>query len=298
MTVRHRGRHVFDSLAGNDIEGVAQNVLGTQYYVSKNDGSDSNAGTSRDAPLLTIQAAITKANALIDWGATPMKRQVIWVEPQVYAENLTPAYYCDIVGMGIRGTDQMAEIHPSTGSVMTGTLLGLACYNLQFEVDEASAEIFDIGICNNSKFQSCTFALGANVAGVVAIDTDNCTHLIVDDCDFESGQLQDMAYAFYHRGGADKYAHNVRYTNNRIFAQTCGIYIDAQCTDTEALFQKNFIHVPGTGKGIDDNNGGSFCVENDIVIDGAGDAIEHAGGAGHTLRNHTLVNGVYALETA
>lgn len=298
MTVRWRGRHVFDQIGAKLIEGLPQYILGTQYFVSANDGNDSNAGTSPDKPLATIQAAIDLANALIDWAATPMKRQVIWVEPGVYAENLTPGYYVDIVGLGIRGTDQMAEIHPTTGSVMTGTLLGSGFHNLQFEAMEASTPIFDIGICNNSVFKGCVFALGANVAGVVAIDTENCTHLGVFDCDFESGQLQDLAYAFYHRGGANKFAHNCRYIGNRIFAQTCGVWIQNTCTNSQMILQKNFIKVAGTGKGIDDNNGNSYCVENDIVIVGAGDAIEHAGGAGFTCRNHTLVNGSYALETA
>ena len=308
MTVRHRGRHVFDSIAAKHFEGLPQYILGTEFFVSKNDGGSTNSGTSPNAPVDTVQAAIDKANALVDWSKTPMKRQVIWVEPGVYPENLTPAYYADIVGLGIRGTDQMAEVHPTTGSVMTGTLLGAAFRNMWFEVDEQDAEIFDIGICNNSEFSGCTFALGANVTGVVAIDTENCTHLVIDDCDFESGQLQDMAYAIYHRGGADKFAHNCRYRRNRIFAKTMGIYIDQLCTASKTIIggpgeDGNIIHVAGTGTGIDgygggaDSGGQAIAVNNHIIIVGAGDAI-HGLAAGKKLMNRTLVNGAYALETA
>jgi len=271
----------------------------TTYFVDPQKGDDTaHDGKSWDAPKATIQAAITASNAEIDWSATPKRFNRIYVAPGVYAENLTPPYYCQIVGTGIRGTDTETEIHPTSGSCFTGTFLGTHLFNLRMEVMAQDDEILDLGICNNSRIKSCVFALGANVSGVVGIDTENCTHLWVEDCDFESGQLQDMAYAIYHRGGADKFAHNCRYLRNRMWVQTCGIWIQDTCTASQSLAQKNFIKVAGTGKGIDDNNGNLYCVENDIVVVGAGDAIEHAGGAGFTLRNHTLVNGSYALETA
>jgi len=308
MVQRWRGRHVFDYISARFLDGLPQYVLGTQYYVSKNDGNTRNAGTNPGKPLSTIQAAIDKANALIDWSATPIKRQIIWVEPGVYAENLTPAYYCDIVGLGIRGTDQMAEIHPTTGDCFAGTFLGTGLHNLRLEVDAQDACMLDLGICNNSIIRACEFALGANVTGVVGIDTENCTHLVVEDCDFESGQLQDMAYAIYHRGGADKFAHNCRYRGNRIFAQTVGIYIASNCTASECVIggpgkDGNFIHVAGTGTGIDgfgggaDTGGQAIAINNHIIIVGAGDAI-HGLAAGKKLMNRTLVNGSYALETA
>ena len=163
--------------------------------------------------------------------------------------------------------------------------------------------MLDLGICNNSAIIACEFALGANVSGVVAIDTETCTHLVVLDCDFTSGMLQNMAYCAYHRGGADKFAHNVRYIGNRMYALTGGIYVASNCTASQMLVQRNFIHVDGTGKGIDGYGGGADtggqleAVENDIIIVGAGDAI-HGLAAGKKLRNHTLVNGTYALETA
>lgn len=301
MTVRWRGRHVFDQIGANLIEGLPQYILGTQYFVSANDGNDNNAGTSPDKPVATIQAAIDLANTLIDWSAVPMKRQVIWVEPGVYAENLTPAYYCDIVGLGIRGTDQMAEVNPASGSAMTGTLLGSGFHNMRFEGKTASTPIFDIGIGNNSVFHKCCFALGANVAGVAAIDTENATHLTIEECNFESGQLQNLAYAIYHRGGADKFAHNCRYIRNIIFAATAGIWIQSTCTASQAVALENNIIVDGTGKGIDGSNGGGtgylVAIKNRIIVAGAGDAIAGVS-AGNMMHNETNVNGVFAYETA
>lgn len=299
---RHQGRHVFDSIAVRGIiEGLPKYILGTQYFVSANDGKDYNAGTSPNKPVATIQAAIDLANSLIDWSATPMKRSVIWVEPGVYAENLTPVYYCDIVGLGIRGTDQMAEIHPTTGDCMAGTLLGTGLHNLWFEVDAQDAECLDIGICNNSVIKGCTFTKGANVTGVNAISTENCTHLTFVGNWIGSGQLTDLAYGIYAAGGSNKFFHQCDIRDNVIQVATCGIYIASNCRATETVIRKNFIHAPGTNYGIrvlDAITPGAFVVENDIIIDGAGDAIEHSGGAGYTLYNKTLVNGSYAQETA
>lgn len=303
MTVRWRGRHVFDQIGANLIEGLPQYLLGNQYFVSTNDGNDNNAGTSPDKPVATIAAAITLSNATINWSYTPKKYNVIWVEPGVYAENLTPAYYAHICGLGVRGTDTMSEIHVATGSVFTGTFLGSGLHNLWIEGEQASTPLLDLGICNNSLIRDCVFALGANVAGVVAIDTENCTHLTVEGCDFESGQLQDLAYAIYNRGGADKFAHNVRYRRNNIFAQTCGIYIASNCVASQAIAEENIINVKTTGTGIDGYGGGADtgsqlkAVRNRIIIEGAGDAI-HGLAAGNKMHNETNVNGVFAYETA
>jgi len=288
-------------LGGGLLEIYGTNVAvrqGTVYYVDAENGDDDNDGLSWDNALATIQEAIDKSNATIDWDATPKAYNEIWVAPGVYAENLTPAFYCIIRGMGMRGTDTAAEIHPATGSCFTGTFLGSGLSNLRLEVDEASKPILDLDIANNSRIQSCEFGIGASVAGVAAIDTENATHLVIMDCDFTSGMNQNMAYVGYHRGGDDKYAHNVQYIGNRMWVKTAGIYVAADCTASQMLIQRNFIFVSGTGTGIHDLNGNSMVVDNDIIVEGAGDAINHAGGAGYTLRNHTLVNGTYALETA
>lgn len=296
--IEPQGSDKFLARAICDMVGILGN--GNIYYVDGDDGDDDYDGLSWSTAVETIQAAIDLSNATIDWSATPKHYNVILVKPGVYAEELTPAYYCVIIGMGVRGTDTAAEIHPATGSCITGTFLGTVLFNLRLEVNEASHPILDIGICNNSRIENCEFALGANVAGVNAIDTDNCTHLVVKNCDFTSGQLQNLAYGAYHRGGADKFAHNVRYINNRIWAATGGIYIADTCVASGALIQRNMIHVDGTGTGVyDAGYGYSLVVDNDIVVDGAGDALNHAGGTGgDLLNNRTMVNGSYALEPA
>lgn len=265
---------------------------GPWYYVDAEDGSDTNGGGSWEEAFATLAAARTAAHANIDWSDGEMMMHV-WVRNGVYDENLGGIYYTTYHGVGIRGTDSAAELHASTGSCIAGTLLSAGFENMRFEVDEVSTPIIDGGIVNNSFFLDCEFALGANVAGVAAIDTDNCTHLVVDGCDFTSGQLQNMAYNFYFRGGADKYAHNVRIRNCRMFAATANIYVDSQCTATQMLVgPANFM--AGAAKGVDDNNGGSFVFGNFIT---ATDAIEHANSATQCIGNSVINNGTGAKET-
>jgi len=278
--------HMGGTPVGMDFPG-AENF----YYVDNN-GSDNNDGSSWDSAKATIQAAITLSNATIDWSTTPDRYNVIYIAPGVYAENLTPAYYCHLVGTGIRGTDTMAEIHPATGSCITGTFLGTHLYNLWLEVNTA-VPCLDIGICNNSLIEFCTFTNGAAVAAT-AVDTDNCTHLTMRYCSVESGQSTGMAYGLYHRGGDEKYAHNCRIHDNVIHCTTAGIWIQDTCTASQYTAWNNLIARPT--KGIDDNNGTSYLYNNYITA--TSDAIEHANSATQCIGNHVINNATGAVEAS
>ena len=243
---RMRGRFFFDSIGARHIDGVAMNVLGNQYYVSKNNGNDANVGTNPEKPVKTIQAAIDLSNDTIDWAKWPKKRNVIYVEPQSYAENLTPPYDCDIIGLGIRGTGENAEVRPAQGSAFTGTFLGLRLIGLRFEHLEASVPVFDIDIANDSQILSCDFALGADVDGVACIDTENSSMLVVEDCDCLSLMgTHTFDYFGYHRGGGDKYLAAAIYPPNRIVTETCGIYVATNCTASGSIVEENFIIMAG-----------------------------------------------------
>lgn len=277
---------------------------GYVYWVDSENGDNNNEGMSPNSAFATIQTAVTASNATVAWSPNSDVFNYIMVLPgNNYAENLTPWYWAYMVGLGMRGTDTSTEIHTATGDCVAGTLLGTGLINLRLEVDAQDACCIDAGICNNSWFEHCQFVLGANVTGVVGIDTENCTHLTVRKCDFQSGQLQEMAYAIYARGGSDKFFHNCRIEENNIFAKTMGIYMDYLCTADRTIIKHNVINVSTTGTGIDgfgggaDTGGGALAVKNYIIIDGAGDAI-HGLAAGKKLHNETNVNGTFAYETA
>lgn len=300
MTVRWQGRHVFDFLKAGIIEGVAQNMIGDQYYVSINRGSDGNVGTSPDKPLKTIERARALSNAHVDWLHDHYKYNVIWIEPGIYDEYFEGGfYYAYVVGLGNRHDTQ---IHPSSvGGVFRGdaTLIDEAFINLHFQSDIINEPIMDLGTVNYVDFLGCKFSIGKAVTGVKAIDTVNSDSLTVEDCDFISGEVQDIDYAIYMRG----WANNARYMRNHIFAESGGIYVATAGKSGKAIAEENDIEVNGTGIGIDGKGGGPdtgselLAIKNRIIIKGAGDAI-HGLAAGKMLRNETLVNGGFAYETA
>lgn len=263
------------------------------YYVDVDYGSDGNDGSSWDHALATYARARTLSNATIDWAHNAYRYNAIVLSPGIYSvESGAFPYYCWVIGTGVRGTDTATEFHPATGAAFAGTMLGTVLYNLRIEVDEA-VPCLDVGVCNNSAVIKCTFTNGAAVAST-GIDTENCTHLWVEDCDFESGQTTGHAYGFYFRGGSNKYAHNVRIRNNRIFASTAGIWIQDTCTASQCVIGPDNL-IAGAAKGVDDNHGGSYVFGNFIT---GTDAIEHAGGAAFTVGNSVVNNGTGAKEAA
>jgi len=277
---------------GSQLVMYPSDLPGVEYCVDNVDGLDTNTGYDWDNAFKTVQAAITASNATVDWSYTPKKYNRIYVKPGVYAENLTPAYYCHIIGLGIPGTDTQAEIHPTTGSCLTGTLLGAGLQNLWFEVNEALA-CLDIGIGNNSYIGDCVFTNGDAVAAW-GIDTDTATHLTIERCRFESGQTTGLAYGIYARGGADKYWHCCVVRDCYINASTAGIWIQNTCTASGAMIGPGNVIV-GAAKGIDDNSGTTYCVGNFIS---ATDAIEHANSTTMCVGNSVTNNGTGAKETA
>jgi len=269
---------------------------GQTWYVDKNadNASDSNSGKSWDEPLETIGAARTLHNATISWADDAYSINTIYVAPGVYAETLGGLYYLRLIGTGVRGTDGMVEVSLTGYSALAGTLLDCYVENIYFGTDTQDTPVLDVGIGNSAWFQDCMFALDGNVSGVAGIDTDNSTHLTVRGCSFESGQAQNLGYGIYARGGANVYLHQARIVGNNICAATAGIWIQDTCTASGAVIADNWIYRPT--KGIDDNSGTSYCINN--FISASSDAIEHANSSTQCIGNHVINNATGAKEAS
>ena len=268
------------------------------YYVDKTNtlASDNNDGTDPRYPKSTIQSAITAHNALIDWGddyGGLLPFSWILVGPGVYAENLTPAYFAHIVGTGQLGTDTATEVHPTSGSALAGTGLGLHLRNIRFEV-ETAVPVLDFGICNNTIIEDCEIVRGIAGLATHGITFENASHVQLLRNRFLSG-VANFPIGIYFDGGANQYAHACLIKDNHIFAATTGIQIDADCTATLCTIEHNLIAGrPVTG--INDASGNTWCFDNFITA--SNDAISHANSATQCIGNHVLNAAVGAKEAA
>jgi len=283
-------------LRGTQRYGKSGGDTGVNYYVDQKHGNaaDANLGTDPEAPFLTVQAAITANNALIDWGDAfggALSYSTIWVAPGLYAENLTPPYYCHIIGTGNLGTDGAAEIHPVAGSAFAGTGLNLHLANLRFET-ETAVPVMDFGICNNLIMEGCEVVMGIAGLATIGMDFNTVSHLQLLGNHFISG-VANLPIALYFDGGANQFLHASRILGNHIFAATTGIHIEADCTATNTLIAHN--HIIGRPvTGINDLSGLTWV--NDNFIMASTDAILHANSATRCLANHVLDAAVGAVE--
>jgi hypothetical protein len=281
-----RGTGAFGKLGGD---------TALNYYVDTKHGNanDNNLGTDPNAPFLTIQAAITANNATIDWADTPKVMNNIWIAPGDYDENLTPAYYCRIIGMGVAtGGDIQVNVEPAAGSPLAGTGLGLHLYNIRFTCNTA-APVLDFGVMNSCIIENCMIVDGNPGLATVGIDTTDA-------------------------GGSKIIGCNIAFTNNPITigirstgdffdCLVAGCYIKAATTGIDlsgaalcggSVAYRNLIWSGGGAlltTGINDSVVGDLlCVENNIT---ATDAINTAD-ANMTIANHVIDAGVGAVELA
>lgn len=179
-------------MGGGNIPAFFRNTsLGVKYYfVDGKGGAAGNSGESPDDPLNTIAGAITKANARIDWTASPWaNNDVIVIAPGSYAENLTSLPYgCTLVGLGDcwdADGENGVKIKPASGApVDVNACINTKIINIRFESADTS-RCFDAAILNNVQIEHCWFS-GAPEAttSTAGIYTNDSVALTVRDCRF------------------------------------------------------------------------------------------------------------------
>jgi len=268
---------------------------GLVYYVdgSHPDADDNNDGTDPLEPKATIQSAITDSNATIDWAATPPYYGQNWiiVSPGDYAENLTPAFYCKIVGLGQAvGGDVCVRVVPAAGSPLAGTGLGLHLYNIRFDALTA-VPVLDFGVMNSCIVEECMIVDGNPGLATVGIDTTDAGGSSILSCNFAYA-TNPMTIGI--RSTGDFFDCQIR--DCHIKAVTTGIDLSGAGLCGGSIAKDNVISGGGSvllGTGIDDSVVGDLmCVNNYIT---ATDAINHADAA-MTIANHVINAGVGAVE--
>lgn len=240
------------------------------YFVDKKNGSDSNDGRNLNGgSLATIAAAITLVNANIDWSVSPWaQRDVIYIMPGKYAENLTSMPYGAIMigaGYDMKDGENGVLIKPAAGSpVNAGSVINSEFYNLGFESPDTDAA-FDCTVSNSNLFYNCWFkGLPAATTAVYAFLTTDTTATTFRNCWFHNA---DYGVYFKYVDGGDKVV-GLTIEGCRITAcSAAGIYVASSLVGNNAIVRHNTI--AGAGEtmtiGIDDNVG---------IIDESFNAIE------------------------
>jgi len=211
------------------------------YYVDQlRAASGGGTGTFED-PYSTIAAAVTAANATIDWTISPWAPwHVIVIAPGKYAENLTAfPYGCTVIGLGdsfdLNGENGVT-IKPASGSPFDATsVINCHAYNLCFESPDTSP-CFDVENFNRNVFKHCLFT--GNTGGTTthcfrvkdetnADGNGDMTGSILEDCIF---QVAEIGFEVETDNGSSKQASG-NYIKNCDFRgiTSKGLYFHADC---------------------------------------------------------------------
>jgi hypothetical protein len=270
------------------------------YYV---DGShvhanDLNQGTDPAAPKATIQSAITASNATIDWTATPVYAGVnlIVISPGEYDENLTPPYYCKVLGLGNhQGGDWSVHVNPAAGSAVTGNGNYTWWENVRFDCNTA-APVMDLNVANSMVVSNCAILSGNGGVATYGIDIQAAggsrfinNHFGMTNAPFTQAALRSTG-AFY----------DCVISGNRMQADLIAIDLSAAALQGNTVIDHNYIH--NCADGIDCGaNTEPFVTDNFIMCTnaaapGAG-AIIH-GDVNMLIANHVVAGGGAAIITA
>ena len=155
-------------------------------YVSKSAAaSDSNNGTSRGEPLLTIHAAVQKANAYV--AANPGKPCLIELAPGTYTETFLPLRIRRGICIKGDGILRSTYIKPAAGQEMIGFFKvdsGFMAWGLTFAGHQANALNGEQSWAISFDEQANNTALGATTLGAyiqVSPYIQNCTSLAAED---------------------------------------------------------------------------------------------------------------------
>lgn len=275
-------------------DGLRMIPQGDAFYVDGSHplASDGNDGIDPRCPLLTIQEAIDRVNATIDWAATPPYKGTPWIviAPGEYVENLTPPFYCHMLGLGLatgNTTDWCVHVNPATGSPLAGTGLALHMMNIRLTCNDANP-VMDFGVMNSCIFEGLAIVDGNPGLATVGIDTTDANSSQILRCRFV-GNTNPMTRGI--RSTGDFFGCLVE--KNHIEAITAGIDLSGAALEGNSLIKENTIVAVTTG--IDDSVVGGTMVVNNWVS--AADAINHADGT-RVIGNHVMDGAVGAVESA
>lgn len=265
------------------------------WFVCDRNGSDSSDGRSWDTPLLTIAAAVTKANNAITWENSPWgPRHNIWIAPGLYAENLTALPYgCNLIGLGdawdVNG-ERGVTIKPASGSPVDCTsIINSRIQNICFEAPDTSA-IFQADNLNRNVIIDCIFQglPGASPTTTRGLEVvKDMTGTLVKGCHFR--QIRNSVYLVADNANSKQITGDLIEDCYITGGDQTGIYFDANCTPSNTII--NNCNIGGGGAtlalGLDDNTGVVHVYNTNFQCT----ACDPASGDGDSKYNNCYLNG-------
>jgi len=276
--------------------GFRMEPQGMVYYVDPTHpwASDTNPGTDPNAPKVTIQSAITANNATLQWVTPPPYSGVnmIVISPGEYAENLTPPYYCKVLGLGnAQGGDWSVHVNPAAGSAVTGTGNYTWWENIRLDANTA-VPVMDLNVANSMVVSNCAILSGNGGLATYGIDIQSAGGSRFINNHFGHTAAQFAAAAI--RSTGNFFDCVIR--GNRMNADLMGIDLSAAALVGNTIIDHNYIC--GGADGIN-------CVAGVLVVDNfitatnaAPAAIIHPAEATMCIANHTISNGVALISAA
>jgi len=271
----------------------SQNNL--NLFVDKKNGSDSSNGESFNTPLLTIAAAVTKANAKISWSGSPWgPRCNIWIAPGLYAENLTALPYgCNLIGLGdaydVNG-ERGVTVKPAAGSPVDCTsIINSRIENICFQSPDTSA-VFQADNFNRNVVKGCMFLglPGASPSTTRGLEVvKDCTGNWISRCTFL--QIRNAVYIVTDNANSKQISGTI-FENLFIGgADQTGMYFHANCTPSMVWINDCQIGDGSTtlALGLDDDTGAVTVSNTNFVAT----ACDPASGDADSKYNNCYLNG-------
>jgi hypothetical protein len=238
-----------------------RNASWLNLFVDGQTGSDSNDGTTFESPFATIAAAITKANAAINW-STWGPRINIYIAPDKYAENLTSLPYgANLIGLGdawdVDG-ERGVTIQPASGSPVDCTaIINSRIQNICFKSPDTSA-VFQADTLNRNVILDCFFAGAPGVSPTTTRGIETVTDMTgnkISNCHFID--IRNGMYLVSDNTSSKQVTGNLIENCNITGGDQTGIYFHANCDPTNTII--NNCNIGGGGStlalGLDDNTG-------------------------------------------
>ena len=239
----------------------------------------------------TVTAAITAANARINWSGTPWgNSDTILVMPGKYEENLEALpHACNLIGLGhdIGDAQNGVKIAPEEGApVDVDTWVNGYCENIQFESPDDTA-CFDADICNNTTFKHCRFVGVSGQSCAQGFTTKDADRLNLIDCEFIDVLI---GFQVIYADSGDKFHDSsIRHCKMTNITNK-GIYLTTNLLVNGTVIGDNYIQCTANSSiGIDDDSDGAIVANNTVIVGTSGTPLDTNGDL--SVNNVTMIKG-------